>query len=288
MAIMRILDSHLHLWDPAMLTYGWLKGPLHRRFGPDELHASLGEIPARQERAYIFVQAECLPEQSVAEVDWVSSLAARIAVRGIVARAPLEQGAAAGVLLEEFRANPLVVGIRRNLQDEPHGFARRSRFVEGARCVAQLGLAFDACVRPGQLADVAALADALPGLTIVLDHLGKPPVGSAEHPAHPDATTWEADIRGLAARPNVSCKLSGLPAESSGEWTVEQLAPFLDAALEAFGPGRLMFGSDWPVSVQANYARWADAVTSWLATRLGPEESDAVLWRNAERVYRLA
>ncbi|MCP2636175.1 amidohydrolase family protein [Microbacterium sp. HD4P20] len=284
---MRILDSHLHLWDPAVLTYGWLEGPLRRRFGPDELHAALGEMPEQRERAFIFVQAECLPEQTVAEVDWVSSLAVQAAVRGIVARAPLEQGAEAGDLLEELRANPLVVGIRRNLQDEPRSFARRDGFVEGAGCVARLGLVFDACVRPEQLVDVAALADALPELIIVLDHLGKPPVGSAERPAYPDATTWETDIRELAARPNVSCKLSGLPAESSGEWSADQLVPFLDTALEAFGPDRVMFGSDWPVSVRADYPRWSGAVMSWLSTRTTPEEADAVLWRNAERVYRL-
>jgi L-fuconolactonase len=288
MVVMRILDSHLHLWDPAILTYGWLDDSLRRRFGPEELMDALGAAPRSGNRAFVFVQAECAPEESLAEVDWVSSIASAAGVRGIVARAPIEEGEAVADILERLGSRALVVGIRRNLQDEPVGFALRDRFVEGARRVARAGLVFDACVRPHQLADVAVLADAVPRLTIVLDHLGKPVVGSSTKPVPPGATSWDADVRRLAARPNVVCKLSGLPAESSGEWTAEQLTPFLDAALDSFGPDRLLFGSDWPVSVRGGYLRWAQFVTAWVSSRLGPMGVDGVLWRNAARVYGLA
>ena len=281
---MRVVDGHLHLWDPEVLSYEWLEGPLLRRFGPVELDAALAEAPAA-DYGFVFVQAECVPEQSLAEVDWVASLAGRVPLRGIVARAPLEDLAATDGLLAEFGGRPLVVGVRRLLQSEPDGFSAAPRFRASARAVAAAGLAFDAGVRWTQLPDVIELADAVPGLTIVLDHLGKPEVGSAVAPAPADGTPWAQALRDLALRPNVVCKLSGLPAESRGAWTDAQVRPFLDTALDAFGPDRLLFGSDWPVS--GPYGRWADTVTAWLADRVGDRDRAAVLAGNAERVYRL-
>ena len=284
MEAMRVVDGHLHLWNPEVLTYDWLEGPLLRSFGPEELDLALQDAPD-DDFGFVFVQAECAPEQSVAEVDWVASLAAHVPLRGIVARAPLEDPAATDAHLEAFGTRPLVVGVRRLLQSEPDGFAAQPGFRHAARAVASAGLSFDACVRWTQLADVVELADAVPELTIVLDHLGKPPVGSADDAAPADGTPWAAELRRLARRHNVVCKLSGLPAESEGEWTSAQLRPFLDVALDAFGPHRLLFGGDWPVS--GPYGRWVDTVASWLDDRVGARARDAVLAENAERVYRL-
>ena len=263
---MRVVDAHLHLWDPEVLTYDWLEGPLLRSFGPDELDLALQDTPDA-DCGFVFVQAECAPEQTVAEVDWVASLAARVPLRGIVARAPLEDLAATDGLLAELAERPLVVGVRRLLQSEPDGFSAAPRFRAAARAVAAAGLTFDAGVRWTQLPDVVELADAVPDLTIVLDHLGKPEVGSADAPDPADGTPWAESLRDLAERPNVWCKLSGLPAEADGEWTAAQVRPFLDVALDAFGPDRLLFGSDWPVS--GPYGRWLETVASWLDDRVG-------------------
>ncbi|MBW9095090.1 amidohydrolase family protein [Microbacterium jejuense] len=279
---MRVVDSHLHLWDPAILDYDWLDGPLLRSFGPDDLDAALVDAPAG-EYGFVFVQADCAPGQSIAEVDWVTSLAPRARVRGIVAQAPLEDPAATDAHLAAYAERPLVVGVRRLLQSEADGFAARPGFRASAQAVASAGLTFDACVRAHQLPDVIALADAVPDLTIVLDHLGKPAVGGVETPAPAAGTPWATALTALAERPNVVCKLSGLPAESPGGWSEAQLRPFLDVALDAFGPERLLFGGDWPVS--GPYGRWLDTVSSWAADRLG--ETDPVLFANAERVYRL-
>lgn len=281
---MRVVDGHLHLWDPEVLSYEWLEGPLLRPFGPAELDAALQEAP---EAAYgfVFVQAECAPEQSIAEVDWVTSLARQLPVRGIVARAPLEDPAATDEHLAALGERPLVVGVRRLLQSEPAGFSATPGFRDAARAAASAGLSFDACVRWTQLPDVVELADAVPELAIVLDHLGKPEVGSAAEPGPADGTPWAESLRDLAQRPNVVCKLSGLPAESEGEWSAAQLRPFLDVALDAFGPERLLFGGDWPVSTPL--ARWVETVASWLDDRVGARDRDAVLATNAERVYRL-
>jgi L-fuconolactonase len=285
MGRMRVVDAHLHLWDPAVLSYDWLEGPLLRSFGPAELDAALAEAPDA-EYGFVFVQAECAPEQSLAEVDWVAALAGRVGVRGIVARAPLEDPHATREHLAAYADRPLVVGVRRLLQSEPAGFSATPGFRESARAVASAGFTFDACVRWTQLPDVVELADAVPELTIVLDHLGKPDVGSAEAPGPAEGTPWAESLRDLARRPHVVCKLSGLPAEAQGAWTAAQLRPFLDVALDAFGPGRLLFGSDWPVS--GPYGRWAETVTTWLDERAGEHGRHSVLAGNAERVYRLA
>ncbi len=274
----RILDSHLHLWDPTVLRYAWLEGRLLGRFGVEERLAALAESdPAH--RAAVFVQAECAPPDSVAEVDWVSGIATEAGVRGIVAQLPMEDHGASQERLTALRRRPLVVGVRRLLQDEPPGLATSPEFVASAREVADAGFAFDACVRHRQLRDVAALADEVPQLTIVLDHLGKPDVSA------PPSPRWRADLQRLADRPRTVCKLSGLPAECATDWTPAQLTPFLDAALSAFGPERLLFGGDWPVSWP--YARWERFVAAW-AEDAAPDHVDGILWANAERIYRLA
>lgn len=282
---MRVVDGHLHLWDPSVLTYEWLSGPLLRSFGPSELDEALGEAPEAT-YGFVFVQADPIARDTVAEVDWVASLAPRVAVRGIVAGAPLEDPAATDKHLAAYAERPLVVGVRRLLQSEPDGFSGTPAFRHGARAVASAGLTFDACILRSQLPDVIALADAVPELTIVLDHLGNPEVGSMDAPAPAADTAWAGAVHELAQRENVVCKLSGLPAASAGEWTPAQLRPFLDVALDAFGPQRLLFGGDWPVS--RPLGSWIETVSSWLVDRVGPTERDAVLAGNAERVYRLA
>lgn len=282
--IPRIVDAHLHLWDPEVLDYAWLSGRLQRRFGPDELAQAVGGAAA--DLSFVFVQADCAPEQALEEVRWVASLAATAGVRGIVAFAPLERGEAVRHELDDLRTEPLVVGVRRLLQSEPPGFATSAAFLEGARTLAASGLAFDACVRAEQLEDVIALADAVPSLRIVLDHLGKPGVGRPGAPADPRRSPWSAAVRALAARPNVVAKLSGLPSEApGGRWSEEQLAPFVEIALEAFGPNRLLFGSDWPVS--APYDRWTAFVVDRVRELAGDDGLARVMAGTAEDVYRL-
>ncbi|OAN33117.1 amidohydrolase family protein [Microbacterium sp. H83] len=299
---MRVLDSHLHLWDPELLHYEWLEGPLAWLFGETEIgQARLAR--ATDEKA-VFVQAETVEDDFLEEVRWVAGLAPRIAVVGIVAGARLDRGTDTTAHLEGLEAERLVVGVRHNLQGEPDGTAVSAAFVTGAREVAARGWTFDACIRSSQLPEISRLAGAVPELRIVLDHLGKPEVGTAEAPLVPTAE-WVRDLDDLARRSNAWCKLSGLPGEAGGDWSPEQLEPFLDAAADAFGADRLMWGSDWPVSVigpaeegdphapadgSATYqptarSRWADAVADW-AERRG-HDLDALFRTNAEQFYRI-
>lgn len=274
---MRTLDSHLHLWDPEVLTYSWLEGPLAARFAAEEIEGT--RIDGATEERAIFVQAGTAVDDELDEVRWVAGQAERLGVVGIVAGARLDRGTDTTVHLESLTAEPLVVGVRHILQDEPDAVALSSAFVTGAREVAAHGWAFDACVRSWQLPDVARLSAAIPELRMVLDHLGKPAVGTAHAPLAPTAE-WERDLAELARHPQVYCKVSGLPAEAGGDWSLAQLEPFLDTAADVFGPERLMWGTDWPVSAvgpartdaasdaPSTYqptarSRWANAVSTW-------------------------
>lgn len=288
---MRVMDSHLHLWDPEALTYEWLEGALDGRFAAEEIAEE--QLHGISEEAAIFVQADPIPSQSLDEVRWVDSIALDAGVVAIVAGARLDRGAETDRQLEELASSQRVVGVRHLLQGEPDGFARTEAFQRGAARVAKRGWTFDACVRAHQLSDVAALAASVPDLPIVLDHLGKPAIGTAGMPLTPSAE-WVRGLGALARHPQVFCKLSGLPAEAGGQWTDAQVAPFLDATLEAFGPQRLMWGSDWPVSsIDAGHdggayavgarQRWFRTVADWAGTKdLSLED---IFWSNALAFY---
>lgn len=273
---MRVVDAHFHMWDPRLLDYDWLEGDLDRPYGPEQaLRADMGTALQR-----IFVQADCRPEQSLREVRWVAATAAQTSVVAVVAHAALERGArAVSNVLAEYARDPFVVGVRRLLQSEPIGFAASRHFRESARLLSEHGLTFDACVLPHQIADITKLADAVPQLNIVLDHLGKPTVMGGP------VDEWYTDLFELAQRPSVSVKLSGLPAQVRGEWAADQMAPYFDACLSAFGSHRLMFGSDWPVSQPA--ARWENTVSGWAQSRLGYQGAQQVMGANALRTYGL-
>lgn len=281
---MTIIDAHLHIWDTGRLDYAWLRDvpEIDRPMGFAELATERASAAALVD-GFVFVQADCRPDQALDEVDWVSSVAADGPVVGIVAFAPLEHGDAVSGHLDALAERELVVGVRRLLQSEPLGFSRSDAFLAGARGLVERSLSFDACVTHDQLAEVTALADAVPDLRIVLDHLGKP---DASRPGSLD--TWRDCLVDLARRPTVTCKISGLPPQlGSAEWTAEDVTAWLDTALEAFGPERLLFGSDWPASRgHTSYDQWLDVVLEWSAP-LSDDERAALLSGTASRVYAL-
>jgi L-fuconolactonase len=288
----KTIDAHLHVWDPSRFRYEWLDGlpALARGFGFDELRAEQsGTAPtglADPPTGYVFVQADCLPEQSYDEAAWVSEVAVTEPIVGIVAAASLEAGDAVTPALDRLRELPLVVGVRRLLQQEPLGFALGDGFLAGARALAAAGLTFDAGVTHRHLPDVTALVDAVPGLVVVLDHFGKPDAASADREVF-DA--WRTDLAELASRPTVSCKLSGLaPQAGTADWTPAQFTPYFDTALELFGADRCLFGSDWPASsLQTGYTRWLEFVREWAAP-LSEAERSAIFAGTATSVYGLA
>lgn len=175
-------------------------------------------------------------------------------------------------------------GIRHQVEDEVDpGWLRRRDVRRGLRAVADAGLPYDLLVASEQLPAAIETVAALPDLRFVLDHAAKPPIAS--HRLEP----WASDVRTLARMPNVTCKLSGLVTQADWyRWDVEELRRFADVVLEAFTPGRLMFGSDWPVCLlAASYAEVCDAAGE-LTASLSVDERVEVFGGTAHRVYELA
>jgi L-fuconolactonase len=277
-----VVDSHVHVWDPAQFDYAWLKNDaaLNRPFLPQNLPHSSDNIGGA-----VFVQADCREEQALKEVDWVNGLAPDWPeLSAIVAFAPVGRGDEVVRDLEQLVQRPLVRGVRQLLQDVDESFILSMQTIAGARRVAHAGLTFDACVRFWQLDTLAEFARQVPELSIVLDHMGKPPV--AEGTLDP----WSGAMRNLAGLPNVVVKLSGAGAEAAPGRPLEgQALPFIQETLQIFGPERCMIGSDWPVSIkdQAAYQDWIDLVMNIALAGASATERDSVAWATATRFYRL-
>jgi len=232
----------------------------------------------------VFVECGCEPEQNLAEVDWIVRLARNEPrLKGIIAHAPLEKGEGARGDLEKLSNRPLVKGVRRNLQGERNSeFCLRPEFVTGIRLLAEFEFVFDLCIRPEQLHSVAELVGQIPQVTFVLDHFGKPDVRGKE------AEPWAADLKLLAANPNVVCKISGLTTEADwNRWQPGDLKFYFDRALECFGFDRVLFGGDWPVATLAtSYERWIETIQNLLSVS-SPSDRIKLFQTNAERIYHV-
>jgi L-fuconolactonase len=282
-----VIDAHHHVWDLNVRPQPWLSEDglelLRRSFDMTDLtDAAAGGLFGRPLQATVLVQ--CLP--SVPETEEFLRLAvATDLLAGVVGWVDLTDPGV-GSELDRLATSPggdWLVGIRHLVQVEPDPmWLMRDDVRRGLDAVAARGLSFDLLVRPHQLKAAAALAQRTPTLSLVLDHAAKPQLRDG------DLRAWAADIRALAASPQVTCKLSGLVTEADHRrWTVEDLRPATDVLLDCFGPQRLMFGSDWPVCVVAGgWASWAAAVEDLLAP-LSTAELDQVLNGTATRAYGL-
>jgi L-fuconolactonase len=278
-----IVDAHVHLYDPGVIGYAWMraKPALDRQHLMADLDAARGAVELE---ALVWVEVDVDPGQYLQEAAYVDGLArADPRIGALVAHAPLERGAAVRPDLEKLAAHERVRGIRRLVQDEPDdAFCLRPDFIAGVRLLADFDLSFDIGVYHRQLAGALELVRRCPDVRFVLDHCGKP--GIRDKLMEP----WRTHIVALAALPNVWCKLSGLITEADHRnWTREQLRPYIDHVIESFGFGRVMFGSDWPVSEQTHrYAQWAEIVDQALAG-VAEDERRKVLRDTAIAFYRL-
>jgi len=275
---MKIIDSHIHFWNPSHLRYDWLAGDpaLNRQFEAAEFYEASNGLEIV---GVIFVQADCLPEQALDEALWVAAL--DVPLKGIVAFAPLENGESARPMLETLTKIPLVKGIRRLIQSQSAGFAAQPDFVAGVRMLAEFRLSFDLCIRHHQLPDVLSLVEHCPDVHFVLDHIGKPDIAKGE------LDPWRAQITQLAQHENVFCKLSGMMTEAPIDWQPEDLRPYVEHVLATFGMERVMFGSDWPVcNLAGGYARWVETLEHLLES-LTDAQKQAVFADNAARFYQL-
>lgn len=273
------LDAHQHFWQYRAADYPWMTDALQalrRDFLPGDLQPLLA---AAGLDGSIAVQAQ----QTVAEARWLLELAGRHPfIKGVVGWVDL---CAPGVDedLTQLRRDPRFVGVRHVVQDEPDDrFLLRPDFQRGLARLASHGLTYDLLIYPRQLPAALELVARFPGQPFVLDHLAKPAVRDGH------MEPWCTQVRELARAPHVWCKVSGLVTEADwARWTPDQLRPYLDVVFEAFGPGRLMFGSDWPVCTLAGRYDRVFALVDEYARPLAPAERAGLFGGNAARFYGL-
>ncbi|MFF7450229.1 MULTISPECIES: amidohydrolase family protein [unclassified Streptomyces] len=270
------VDAHHHVWDLSVRDQDWIPegSPIRRDFTVADLAP---EAAAAGVDRTVLVQTVTVAEETP---EFLALAAGHDLVAGVVGWTDLTRPDVADELarLRSLPGGRFLKGIRHQVQGETDPqWLLRPDLRRGLAAVAAAGLVYDLVVLPHQLPACAEVAAALPELTFVLDHVGKPPVASGA------LDPWAGDLRALAARPNTVGKLSGLVTEAHPDgWTVEDLRPYADVALAAFGPDRLMFGSDWPVCLStATYAEVLDA-----ARRLVGEDP-RIFETTAARVYDL-
>ncbi|MCD7445089.1 amidohydrolase family protein [Streptomyces lincolnensis] len=272
------VDAHHHVWDLSVRDQDWIgpDSPIRRDFTVADLAP---EARAAGVDRTVLVQTITVPEETP---EFLALAAAHALIAGVVGWTDLTRPDIADELarLRELPGGRYLKGIRHQVQGEPDpDWLLRPDVRRGLAAVAEAGLVYDLVVLPHQLPACAKAAAALPQLTFVLDHLGKPPIASGA------LEPWAADVRALAAHPNTVCKLSGMVTEADpASWTVDDLRPYADAVLDAFGPARLMFGSDWPVcTLAAGYGDVLDAARQLVPAR----EHRQVFEDTAVRVYDL-
>ena len=281
------VDAHVHVWDLGRRPQPWIDpgtmSVLARDFHPDELDS---EMSSAGVSAGVLVQVL----NDAAESDELMWAAAGPPFSGVVPwvdllRADVEDQLDA---LSTHPSGAHLAGVRHQALAEPDPPGWLAKAGEGAAfgLLGRRGLAFDLLLGPGHLAAAYAVVETHPGTTFVLDHAGKPPVTSGWLSSA--SREWAAGVAALGQLPNTACKLSGLTTlADSSSWTVSDLSACADHVLSCFGPERVMFGSDWPVSLRAgSYARTVDSARDLVAA-LSAEEQQAVLGRTARRVYRL-
>ncbi|CAA9587687.1 MAG: L-fuconolactone hydrolase [uncultured Truepera sp.] len=278
-----VIDSHVHLWHPERFPMPWLVGNavLDRPFEPDAFSAQTGGLNVA---GLVYVEVAVEPAFALLEARHVADLAERTPlIQGIVAHAPLEYGTRTRSYLAALRnLGPKVKGVRRLLQGEPDPkFCLRDDFIAGVRLLPKYRFSFDICVVHTQLPAVIELVRRCPDTTFILDHLGKPDAKGGR------LELWCTHIQTLAALPNVACKLSGLVTEADHrDWTPAGLEPYISHVLACFGD-RTLFGSDWPVVLQAaTYGRWL-AVAQRLTEHLSADARTQLFSSAAKNWYRL-
>jgi len=273
------IDAHQHFWDIESGRYAWptpAHGAIYRTYSPADLEPLLG--PARID-ATVLVQTV----GTLDDTDAMLAAADRYPFIGaVVGWVPLDDPRGAEAALDA-RPHERLRGIRHLIHHEPDpDWILRGDISDGLDMLARRRLSFDVvAVFPDHLRHVPVVADRHPDLTLILDHLAQPPFRTEGW------TAWHDQMRRAAARPNVVAKLSGLDTAAGPGWTRSEIRPAVEAAIDAFGPGRLMFGSDWPVSeLNSSYVEVVQEIEG-LITQLTQSEQSEVLGGTAKRIYRV-
>ena len=273
------IDSHHHFWKYDPVTYSWMNdsmGILKRDYQPEDLKEV---IDSAKIDGVISVQAD----QSMRETeDLLKHASEHSFIRGVVGWFPLAEPELDG-LLESYATNPLLKGVRHVVQDEADDqFILGDAFNEGIRRLKTYELVYDILIYERQLGPSIEFVDRHPDQVFVLDHVAKPRIGDQI------MEPWRAQMFELAKRENVYCKLSGMATEANWQnWTKDDLWPYAEVAMEAFGPTRMMFGSDWPVArLAVEYGDWVGLCREFIST-LSDSEQAMIEGEVAIRAYDL-
>jgi L-fuconolactonase len=276
------VDAHHHFWNPARIPQPWMTdehASIARTFEPADLEPLVRDVGVTRT---ILVQSAARDD----DTDYLFELAGDLEwIGGIVAWCRLDDLGEARRRLDELARRPKLRGIRHLIHQEPDPhWIMRPEVQPALDLLAELGLPLELpAVYPDHLGDVAELAHRHPGLTLVVDHLGKPPLGTTEM-GH-----WEELLRAAAASPNVNAKISGLNTMApAGTWSGADLEPAIAVALDAFGPGRLACGSDWPVALlNGTYEQVWRETTAAVDRVAGSAAMDQILTATPAALYRL-
>ena len=273
------IDAHHHLWRYSALEYEWLDEgmkALQRDFLPQDL---VRELEAAGIDGTVAVQAR----QTMEETRWLLEQADKCpAIRGVVGWAPIA-GENFPEVMEEFEDRPKLKGLRHVIQAEKDdNYILRADFNAGIEAMQDSGLVYDILISERHLPQAIDFVDEYPHQVFVLDHIAKPLIGNGV------MEPWAENLRELALRRNVWCKVSGLVTEADwSSWSPATLRPYLDVVVEAFGADRLMAGSDWPVClVAAQYGQWFEVLREYFA-EFSESERDAIFGGTAVDVYGL-
>jgi predicted TIM-barrel fold metal-dependent hydrolase len=277
---MHLIDTHQHLWDLNRFSYSWCAGipALNRSFLPADYRAAAeGTRIAKA----VFMECDVDEPHIIAEAQHAQALADQWPfIAGIVASGRPEKDGFRPHL-EQLALLPKIRGLRRVLHTQPDELSSRALFRDNLRLLPEFNLTLDLCVLARQLPLAVALVDACPTVRFILDHCGVPDVKARAF------DPWREQIRTLADRPNVTCKISGLVAYAAPHWSVADLQPWFDHVIACFGWDRVVWGGDWPVcTLGAPLSRWA-AATRELAASASDDQRANFFHRNAERLYRL-
>ena len=274
-----IIDTHHHFWKYNPGAFDWIDekmATIRKNFLPKDLKKTLSDTEVE---GVVSIQAR----QCLEETDWLLAMALENDfIKGVVGWLPLTNENIQQVL-ERYAVNPWLKGVRHVVQDEPDpDFILGKDFNRGISLLKAYGLVYDILIVRHQLPNTIRFVDQHPDQAFVLNHMAKPKIKNNEIKA------WGQNLKELGKRENVSCKISGMVTEADFKsWTEEQLQPYFDMVLEAFGASRLMYGSDWPVCLVAtSYSNWLSLVKRKLSG-LSQEEQHQIFFQNAVKAYQL-
>ncbi|MBX3441067.1 MAG: amidohydrolase family protein [Planctomyces sp.] len=287
-----IVDTHQHLWDRSKLTLPWLEDApdvLRKSYLPADYRTATKGLNIRA----VYMEVDVADGQHDKEAEHIIELVSggeSQTIGSVIGGRPDAPGF--GDYIARHGESGVVQGVRQVLHggSTPRGHCLRPEFIAGVRKLGERGMSFDLCMRPDELDDGRKLTEEAPDVTFIVDHCGNADPNAfhpgTEEPTH-SVDGWKRSIEGLAKRPNTICKISGVIARVRPGWTAETLAPCVNFCLDAFGPDRVVFGSDWPVCLLgAPLLAWVQALRDIIAERPEPEQTQ--LWSgNALRIYRL-